>query len=70
MMRPLAPLRISALTLVGLLVALPSTLPAAQAIPPPVVDLAGAAGRQAGAGVSRCGKATFAPGPSRSPIRM
>ena len=38
MMRPLAPLRISALTLVGLLVALPSTLPAAQAIPPPAVD--------------------------------
>ncbi|HXO12598.1 MAG TPA: type VII secretion-associated serine protease, partial [Mycobacterium sp.] len=38
MMRPLAPLRISALTLVGLLVAVPSTLPAAHAIPPPAVD--------------------------------
>ncbi len=32
------PRRISALTMVGLLVALPTTLPAAQAIPPPVVD--------------------------------
>src|SRR5271167_3408501 len=37
MMRPSAPLRIFALTLVGLLVAVPSTLPAAQAIPPSVV---------------------------------
>ncbi len=32
------PRRISALTMVGLLVALPTTLPAAQAIPPPIVD--------------------------------
>jgi membrane-anchored mycosin MYCP len=38
MTRTLASRRISALTLVGLLVAVPSTLPAAQAIPPPVVD--------------------------------
>jgi membrane-anchored mycosin MYCP len=38
MMHPLAPRRTSALILVGLLVVLPSTLPAAQAIPPPAVD--------------------------------
>ena len=38
MKRAQAPRRISALMLVGLLVGVPSTLPAAQAIPPPAVD--------------------------------
>jgi membrane-anchored mycosin MYCP len=38
MSRASMPRRISALTMAGLLVALPSALPAAQAIPPPIVD--------------------------------
>jgi membrane-anchored mycosin MYCP len=38
MTHPLAPRRISALVLVGLLVGLPTTLPAARAISPPAVD--------------------------------
>jgi membrane-anchored mycosin MYCP len=38
MRRASMPRRVSALMVVGLLIALPTTLPAAQAIPPPIVD--------------------------------